>query len=583
MYTEKTIRWSACLLAAAVALTTTSSAAAFCGFYISGAEGSLVNNATMVSMMREGTRTVLAMQNNYEGPASDFALVIPVPEILSEEKVRTLPRETFDRLDAMAAPRLVEYWEQDPCFRPERRERMMARGGATAMAPEPTLDAEEADYGVEIEAEFAVGEYEVVVLSAREATGLERWLNDNEYQIPDGAAPYLRPYIESGMYFFVAKVNAELVTFSDDGRTMLSPLRFHYDSEAFDLPIRLGLINADGPQDLIVHILAPNQRYEAANYTNVTIPTNLDVTDRTRDNFGEFYAALFDRTLERNENAVVTEYSWAASTCDPCPGVTLQSSDFTLLGADVLPSTEDAAYSMNWQLRTNFAQVTAAGEVNPKYIERDARSAEQSWLVCHRIHGGEELGDLDSELQFSVGADGSLSGVTVSGGGSEDFRDCVADSMSRVHFTRPTGGNATATLRFGISGQRQYRGRGNPGRELVLTRLHMRYSPDALGEDLVFRAAPPIEGGRENRRGGVLEEGATPSSVNNFQGRYAIRHLWEGPIECENPRRGVWGGPPNGRQPPVAAARDLAFAQRGRTALASFLAEDVPELGIEVE
>ena len=37
---------------------------------------------------------------------------------------------------------------------------------------------------------------------------------------------------------------------------MLSPLRFHYDAETFTLPVRLGLVNSSGTQDLIVHILA---------------------------------------------------------------------------------------------------------------------------------------------------------------------------------------------------------------------------------------------------------------------------------------------------------------------------------------
>ena len=39
------------------------------------------------------------------------------------------------------------------------------------------------------------------------------------------------------------------------------------------------------------------------------------------------------------------------------------------------------------------------------------------------------------------------------------------------------------------------------------------------------------------------EEGAVKASTNNFQGRYAIRHTWQGAIACKEPRRGVWGGP----------------------------------------
>ena len=33
-------------------------------------------------LMRAGTRTALSMQNNYEGPPEDFALVVPVPVVL---------------------------------------------------------------------------------------------------------------------------------------------------------------------------------------------------------------------------------------------------------------------------------------------------------------------------------------------------------------------------------------------------------------------------------------------------------------------------------------------------------------------
>ena len=88
---------------------------AFCGFYVSGAGADLFNNATQVVMMRSGTRTVLSMQNNYQGPTEDFAMVVPVPVVLQKENVKTLPREIFDHVDRLSAPRLVEYWEQDPC------------------------------------------------------------------------------------------------------------------------------------------------------------------------------------------------------------------------------------------------------------------------------------------------------------------------------------------------------------------------------------------------------------------------------------------------------------------------------------
>ena len=73
---------------------------------------------------------------------------------------------------------------------------------------------------VVVEAQFEVGEYEIVILSANDSTALEGWLQQNGYNIPDGAEPVLRPYIEAGMKFFVAKVNTELVAFSEEGEAM---------------------------------------------------------------------------------------------------------------------------------------------------------------------------------------------------------------------------------------------------------------------------------------------------------------------------------------------------------------------------
>ena len=102
--------------AAALALAgTAGNADAFCGFYVEGSGAKLAADATQVVLMRDGTRTVLSMQNDYKGPLNDFAMVIPVPVVLKEADVKTLPRAVFANVEKMGAPRLVEYWEQDPC------------------------------------------------------------------------------------------------------------------------------------------------------------------------------------------------------------------------------------------------------------------------------------------------------------------------------------------------------------------------------------------------------------------------------------------------------------------------------------
>src|SRR5262249_29803405 len=133
-------------------------ARAFCGFYVSNGDTKLTNDATMVVLMREGQRTVLSMQNNYKGPPSDFAMVVPVPVVLQKENVRPLPRESSARVDLMPPPRLVEYWEQDPCQQEHATRNRYGVPGAPAAAAAPEAKAA-ADLGVHVEAEFTVGEY----------------------------------------------------------------------------------------------------------------------------------------------------------------------------------------------------------------------------------------------------------------------------------------------------------------------------------------------------------------------------------------------------------------------------------------
>ena len=350
-------RWLAAAALAGVAAVAPGRAEAFCGFYVEGSGASLYNDATQVVLMREGTRTVLSMQNHYQGPVADFAMVVPVPVVLQEGDVKTLPPDVFDRVDQMGAPRLVEYWEQDPCA-PGWDGEDEAGGTGVAMALEEGKMGKADGYGVKIEAQFTVGEYQIVILSASDSTGLEAWLVDQKYKIPAGAAALLRPYIDAGSKFFVAKVDPRKVKF-ENGQAALSPLRFHYDVDELTLPIRLGLANSSGKQDLIVTVLSPEGRYQLANYPNVTIPTNLDVRPEVRDRFAEFYAALFDRTIEKHPGAIVTEYAWDASSCDPCPGPTLGPADFATLGADVLPGGSDRGWGGGFVLTRLHARYGA--------------------------------------------------------------------------------------------------------------------------------------------------------------------------------------------------------------------------------
>ena len=312
---------------------------AFCGFFVGHADAALGNRATSVVLMRDGTRTVLSMRNDYTGPLADFAMIVPVPVVLRSRDVKTLPHDIFDKLERMTAPRLVEYWEEDPCA-PSKGVRIAGTSGAESRYV--VDNASFSAYGVRVLTRFQTGEYDVEVLSARDSLGLATWLRASGYKLPPGADEALRPYVQAGMKFFAAKVAIDRTRRDSTGRVTLSPLRFHYESDGFSLPIRLGLLNSVGVQDLIVHILG-KQRYQAANRPNLAIPTNLDVTAATSGAFSQFYAALFDRTVQANPGAVVTEHAWTLSVkCDPCTAARLDWPDLATLGGDLLWSPQRA-------------------------------------------------------------------------------------------------------------------------------------------------------------------------------------------------------------------------------------------------
>lgn len=304
------------LLIGSLTLGPTPPAWAFCGFYVSKADASLYNQASQVAIARSGNRTVMTMANDFRGDVKDFAIVVPVPVVLQPDQVNVGKPEILQHLDAFSAPRLVEYFDENPCAsRPFLSNEL--RG------PMPTASRAEANrrqrdtLGVTVEARFSVGEYDIEILSARESDGLEIWLRQNGYRIPQGASPLLQPYIRQGLKFFVAKVN--LQEYSRTGSQFLRPLMIAYESPRFMLPIRLGMINAQADQDMIIYLLAPRGQVELTNYRTVNIPSDAEIPVFVKNEFPEFYRSLFQTAHQReNKKVAFLEYAWDMSNCDPC-------------------------------------------------------------------------------------------------------------------------------------------------------------------------------------------------------------------------------------------------------------------------
>lgn len=298
-------------------------AMAFCGFYVSKADGTLKNKTSQVIIVRDGDRNVITMYNDFKGNLKDFAMVVPVPVVLQKNDIKVVDQQIFNTLNEYSQPRLVEYYDENPCSPRYDYELLEKKSKVSNAFGAAIVDSSVRFYNqVKIEAKYIVGEYDILILSAKESGGLKDWLNANGYKIPAAAEEVLEPYIKSNLKFFVVKVNeAEKKKLAGD---FLRPIQISFNSPKFMLPIRLGMANADGDQDMIVYGISKKGRIECVNYRTVAIPTSKNIPLFVQNNFNNFYTNLFQHQwIREGKSVAMLEYAWDVSPknfvkCDPC-------------------------------------------------------------------------------------------------------------------------------------------------------------------------------------------------------------------------------------------------------------------------
>ena len=306
-----------------------SEASAFCGFYVGKADTKLSNKAPEVAIAHHDNKTVITMANDFKGDVKEFAMVVPVPTVLEKDQIHIGDPAVLKHLADYSAPRLVEYFDPNPCqmLYPESRAMDMMAKSAEA----PVKRERDKTLGVTVEARYTVGEYDILILSAKESHGLETWLSEKGYRIPIGISAVLNSYLKQNMKFFVAKVN--LLEQSKLGFTHLRPLQIAFESPKFMLPIRLGTVNADGTQELFIYVLTKQGRVETTNYRTVRLPEAQEIPLYVKDKFGDFYRDLFTQQVKReSERGVFLEYAWDMNWCDPCAANPLSAEELRSLG-----------------------------------------------------------------------------------------------------------------------------------------------------------------------------------------------------------------------------------------------------------
>ena len=311
-------------------------AAAFCGFYVSKADGTLKNRTSQVIIVHDGDRNTITMYNDFKGDLKDFAMVVPVPVVLGRNDIKVVDQKIFQTLNDYSQPRLVEYYDDNPCHPAQYEDRAFLSGAMPGVAVKEKANVRKKDLGVRIEAKYLVGEYDILILSAKESQGLKTWLTQNGYKIPAGAEEVLEPYIKSNLKFFVVKVNEEEKKKLPGN--FLRPIQISFQSPRFMLPIRLGMANADGDQDMIVYGFSKKGRIECANYRTVSLPTGKNIPLFVRNNFSNFYSNLFQHQWKvEGRSVAMLEYAWDVSPstylkCDPCVALAPSRQDLVQAG-----------------------------------------------------------------------------------------------------------------------------------------------------------------------------------------------------------------------------------------------------------
>jgi hypothetical protein len=492
---------------------------------------------TRVLVLSEPGRSVVALSPSVRGPSRPLAVVVPLPAA-SASSLHSMPFTLFERTDKLAAPRLEELWELDPC---ELHADQQAGPSPSSSAAASGAPAAGAPAGATVE-----GNYEITVLSAADSANAAKWLGDHGYKVPDGADAALASIAKAGQVLAVARIDGGKLTF-EKGVARLPPLGY-LASGPLSLPLELAGLGASGAHDVIIDAISP-ARLEASNRLNLAVPTNLDANEEARGNADGLYRAVIDYALEKTPGAALTEYAWLATGCDGCaPGSAVTAEDLLGFGVEQLPSAEDGSQR---EVMVEVPESLSQAPEGPPELKR-------AIVACYTKTLGEIHGLAgEATVEVKTGDGGAVTSAKIKDAAAEALGKCVEEAAKATKLDKP---NATGVLqaRFALV-SRAYLA------HTVLSRVRVRTAKGA-GTDLALRPAAPIEGGRELGPSGEADRKVSfAEHTNNFHARYVVRHPWAGPITCADPKRGVWGAKPRnapapGRPSPSPSASASASA-----------------------
>lgn len=210
-----------------LSLALLSSPALACGgFFCSNVEVAQSAERILFAVDEERGEVEAHVQIFYQGPAPEFAWVVPSPSI---PQLSVSSDEVFRVLDEVTRPTFVlevqeiqecayDYWYYDDLD-----------SGAPSAGNES---------GVNVVAKEQVGPYETVTLQAGSESELLTWLQDHGFNLPNSLDKALAPYVADQSYFVAMRLA------NDKTAGDIQPIVMRYESDAVSIPIQLTAIAA---------------------------------------------------------------------------------------------------------------------------------------------------------------------------------------------------------------------------------------------------------------------------------------------------------------------------------------------------
>lgn len=245
-------------------------------------------------VFRKDSSQITAMvQIQFEGEASDFGWVVPVP---STPEIDIGNNAVFTALDLATRPQFNLTRSGQAC---EVSVLATSSGGDASVDENDSV----ADSGVIVESVEEVGSYIATVISGTDPQAVANWLLERNYQLTADGAGLLAPYVEDGMKFVALKLQDN----RDEGS--IQPLILKYQSEKPVIPIRLTAVAALEDMGVLVWVVG-DARAVPENYLHVTPNyTRLNWYTGSSNAYASYQSLITDAMNEAGGQGFATDYA----------------------------------------------------------------------------------------------------------------------------------------------------------------------------------------------------------------------------------------------------------------------------------